>query len=293
PPPLLLGTSATLRLPKGITWSGRGEYQGGAWIHDGASTQALLRSVRWPTCARAYPFLTAGDTNSLTARERLECLPLAFAKAGDASIMWFPQDFFKLRDVTLTIPVGWAIRRATSATLAITVQNYFKWINRQLRLFDPEMVGRDALDSQNRDISEHFPPPALAAALGSASGTGGQSLYWGAAVSYEINPAGSTGSFGIPPDVQGGLLLESTTNADWTSSNQARFVAEEAVRRFKRVMPDTLFAKSPLVIRAYLYAGYANRLLGENCCQSVIPVKVADASLSPGLLGASTPHLQR
>ena len=160
-PTLILGTSATLRLPKGITLSARGEYQAGAWINDGASTQALLRSVRWPTCARAYPFLAAGDTNSLTARERLECLPLAFAKAGDASIMWFPQDFFKLRDVTLTIPVGWAIRRATSATLAITVQNYFKWINRQLRLFDPEMVGRDALDSQNRDISEHVPPPAV------------------------------------------------------------------------------------------------------------------------------------
>src|SRR5438552_4417848 len=160
-PTLILGTSATLRLPKGITLSARGEYQGGAWINDGASTQALLRSVRWPTCARAYPFLAAGDTNSLTARERLECLPLAFARAGDASIMWFPQDFFKLRDITLTVPDGWAIRRATSATLAITVQNYFKWINRQLRMFDPEMVGRDALDSQNRDISEHVPPPAV------------------------------------------------------------------------------------------------------------------------------------
>ena len=134
---------------------------------------------------------------------------------------------------------------------------------------------------------------ALADALGSASGTGGQLLYWGAAVSYEINPAGSTGSFGIPPDVQSGLLLETTTNADWTSSNQARFVAEEAVRRFKRVMPDTLFAKSPLVIRAYLYAGYANRLLGENFCQSVIPVQNADGSLSPGFLGASTLYLQR
>src|SRR5207245_6570410 len=54
---------------------------------------------------------------------------------------------------------------------------------------------------------------ALADAIGSASGTGGQLLYWGAAVSYEINPAGSTGSFGIPPDVQGGLLLEAATSA--------------------------------------------------------------------------------
>ena len=63
--------------------------------------------------------------------------------------------------MTLTIPVGWAIRRVSSATLSITAQNYLKWINPDLRLFDPEMVGRDALDSQNRDISEHIPPAAV------------------------------------------------------------------------------------------------------------------------------------
>jgi hypothetical protein len=57
--------------------------------------------------------------------------------------------------------VGWAIRRVSSATLTVTAQNALKWINQQLRLFDPEMVGRDALDSQNRDISEHIPPPMV------------------------------------------------------------------------------------------------------------------------------------
>ena len=93
----------------------------------------------------------------LTARERKECLPLS----TNVDTFWFPQDFWKLRDVTVTIPVGWAIRRASSATLSITAQNYLKWINKDLRLFDPEMVGRDALDSQNRDISEHIPPPAV------------------------------------------------------------------------------------------------------------------------------------
>ena len=133
---------------------------------------------------------------------------------------------------------------------------------------------------------------ALADALGSASGTGGQALYWGAAVSFEINPAGSTGSFGIPPDVQGGSLGDQTTSADWASSNQARYVAEAAVRRFKRVMPDTLFPKSLLVAQAYLYAGYANRLLGENFCQSVIPVESGD-TLTPGYLGSHTLYFLR
>ena len=165
-PTLILGQQLTLRLPKGITVSARAEYQGGAWIQDGASFNALSRSVRWPTCARAYPILyPAGLTDSLhtanisqlTARERKECVPVN----TNVDTFWFPQDFWKLRDVTLTIPVGWAIRRVSSATLSITAQNYLKWINPDLRMFDPEMVGRDALDSQNRDIAEHIPPPAV------------------------------------------------------------------------------------------------------------------------------------
>src|SRR6266487_2711305 len=110
----------------------------------------------------AVPFAAGGGWVQvgfapITARERKECVPAN----TNADTFWFPQDFWKLRDVTLTIPVGWAIHRATSATLIITAQNYLKWVNDQLRLFDPEMVGRDALDSQNRDISEQIPPPAV------------------------------------------------------------------------------------------------------------------------------------
>src|SRR5438132_6382788 len=134
---------------------------------------------------------------------------------------------------------------------------------------------------------------ALADAIGSASATGGQLLYWSAAVTFEINPAGSTGSFGIPTDVQAGILNDATSSADWASSNHARFVPEDAVRRFKRVMPDTLFGKSLLVGQAYLYAGFANRTLGESFCQSVIPLQNPDGSLSPGSLGSHTLYFLR
>src|SRR5437764_12154136 len=53
-PTLILGQSLTLRLPKGITVSARGEYQGGAWIQDGASFNPLSRCARSTTCSRAY-----------------------------------------------------------------------------------------------------------------------------------------------------------------------------------------------------------------------------------------------
>jgi hypothetical protein len=137
---------------------------------------------------------------------------------------------------------------------------------------------------------------ALSDAIGSSAGPVSQLLYWGAAVTFEINPAGSTGSYGIPTDVQAGHPTDLTMNGDWTQSNVARYVAEAAVARFRRVMPDTLFPKSPLVAQVYLYAGFANRLLGENFCQSVIPVEVPDPLhyvLAPGSPGSHTLYFLR
>src|SRR5439155_92924 len=83
---------------KGIELSARGEYQGGAWIQDGASFNALSRSVRWPTCSRAYAVAYTGANGALdptkvsllTARERKECLPLN----TNLDTFWFPQDFW-------------------------------------------------------------------------------------------------------------------------------------------------------------------------------------------------------
>jgi outer membrane receptor protein involved in Fe transport len=157
-PEFVLGLNASLRLPKGITISARGEYQAGAYIYDGASGNALSRSVRWATCSNAFGILDVGGTeDQLTAWERHACIPANH----DFDIHIYKQDFFKLRDLTLRVPFGWAIPQLQQATLTLTVQNYFRWINDDLRVFDPEMVDRDSLDQQNRSISEHIPPPAI------------------------------------------------------------------------------------------------------------------------------------
>ncbi len=66
-----------------------------------------------------------------------------------------------MRDVTLQIPVGFAFPQLNTAMLTLTVQNYFRWINGDLRIFDPESVSRNSVSDQNRSISEHVPQSAI------------------------------------------------------------------------------------------------------------------------------------
>jgi len=102
--------------------------------------------------------------------------------------------------------------------------------------------------------------------------------YTGAAVSREIHPAGSTGSFGITSRWQNGELSADDGDLDthWEQGQQARWLAEEALRRLEAAGPPPVGSiQTPaqyaiLLQQAYVYAGFANRLLGENMCEAVI-----------------------
>ena len=110
----------------------------------------------------------------------------------------------------------------------------------------------------------------------------GQGINWisytGAAVTREIHPAGSTGSFGITNRWQSGELNpdDADLNDHWEQAQRARFIAEEAIRRLVAVGEppagslQTLAQYKNLLQLAYLYAGFANRLLGENMCEGTI-----------------------
>jgi hypothetical protein len=90
-----------------------------------------------------------------------------------------------------------------------------------------------------------------------------------AAVSREVFPSGSTGSFGISPFQQEGIIFFDDTHVAWTDQQRARFTAEDAFRRFEE-SEEVDVSSYDLAAEAALLAGYANRLLGENYCQAII-----------------------
>ncbi|TVR62733.1 MAG: hypothetical protein EA422_10795, partial [Gemmatimonadales bacterium] len=66
-------------------------------------------------------------------------------------------------------------------------------------------------------------------------------------------------------------------NQDWARMHRARWVAENGLQRMRGVL-GTDFESFPETPRAYLYAGFANRLLGENACVAVIDGGAAQPS---------------
>ena len=160
----IFNANATFRFPGNILLSALGEWQYGAWLSDGASSAALGRSVRFPQCEQAYQILDGGGSpDELTNRQRIECI----SSNHIGSMHRYKQDFFKLRNVTLTVPLDFLTRSIGSSSLIVTAQNFGRWINADLRMFDPEMFdngpsrNQGGVDNQNRDITEHIPAPAV------------------------------------------------------------------------------------------------------------------------------------
>lgn len=93
--------------------------------------------------------------------------------------------------------------------------------------------------------------------------------YTTSAVTRELFPAGSTSSFGISIDQQAGRLTYDDEHVSWTNLQQARFIAESGFARFEANEDVTVSGYKPAADAA-LWAGYANRLLGQNWCEAAI-----------------------
>ncbi len=155
-PTHVFGFNATLRMPRGIELTGRGEYQGGHYIYDGPTNEAINRNIRWPTCKAYYDLTDNGRGDEAPAWMRYEC-DSRFYRRGT---MIHPADFFKMRDVTLRVPLNDLIPGTTSSTLTVSAQNFYRWRNKDFPIFDPEMVSNTGYGSAVPSITEHIPPPA-------------------------------------------------------------------------------------------------------------------------------------
>lgn len=121
---------------------------------------------------------------------------------------------------------------------------------------------------QDEFLNDPLAHPALVAGMGRAVAQGLNWIgYTGAAITREVHPAGSTGSFGITNDWAGGFFrpTDRALNVHWEEGSRAQWVTEAGVDRIQ-AEPES----QHLLPQAQLWAGYANRLMGENYCEAVI-----------------------
>lgn len=154
-PTRIVGTHAALRFRGGSEFAARIEYQGGNYMYDNASRALFSQGVH-PLCNNAYDLIKQGDPARLTAWERVYCNPQIIP--ADGAIV--PGDFVRLRDLSVTLPFPGALMRSRSATLIFAARNYLLWKNSELKVFDPEMSGRDGMFAPVRAIEFGVPTPA-------------------------------------------------------------------------------------------------------------------------------------
>jgi starch-binding outer membrane protein, SusD/RagB family len=115
-------------------------------------------------------------------------------------------------------------------------------------------------------------PGAHAAVVAGVSLALSQAVNWtaffGGDASKEFTQGGRIHPVKLPVE-PGELTVDGIPNTIWNAAQQARWVAEDAVRRL-RESEGSGFSSYDLGAKALLYAGYANRLLGENMCEAVV-----------------------
>ena len=130
-------------------------------------------------------------------------------------------------------------------------------------------------------------PSALGSIVNGAGRDLSEALNWvaytGGAAAREIFPGGSSGAFGISVQQQNGRLTDDDGGNWWDFSQRARWTAEDAVTRAKTAL-GAAATNNVTHAQALIWAGFSNRLLGENFCEGVI---------NGGAPGASTVYLTR
>ncbi len=67
-----------------------------------------------------------------------------------------------------------------------------------------------------------------------------------------------------------GIINAEDVDGEWEGIQRARWVAEDGIRRMRDDIKGYEFAGNPQTARAYLFAGLANRVVGEAFCYGVV-----------------------
>ena len=148
--------SMALRFGNGIIVSARGEYQGGHYIFDRQSSSSAQRGQVSPLCdASVLGGIRGAGYGNYDSFDRYLC-------SGNYSAeLVYPNDFFRMRDLTFSAPVPFNVPGATSAQFTASLQNFWTWTTSDFLAMDPEMAGNQGMQSGlTRAIWEHPPPPA-------------------------------------------------------------------------------------------------------------------------------------
>ena len=153
------------------------------------------------------------------------------------------------------MPVMQMVRRALVATslVALTACNFF----------DVSNPGPIADEDLNQPSAMPGLVTGMAFDLSQAIDATAQNL---SIMADELYHGGSYTEQGL---FNRGIIRNTDVNGMWGSMQQARWVAESGIERMKGVL-GTGYDTSPLGARANIYAGLANRLLGENVCATAI-----------------------
>ena len=117
------------------------------------------------------------------------------------------------------------------------------------------------------DLNTALAMPALVNGMGGdLSNAIGNYLTRGSLAAFELV---HSGNFAAEKQFNAGVIRPEDVGGDWARMHTARYVAEAGLERMKTVL-GAAFEANTNTPRAYLYAGFANRFLGENACNAVI-----------------------
>jgi hypothetical protein len=98
-------------------------------------------------------------------------------------------------------------------------------------------------------------------------------------ITREQFPSGNLLDHGCDINEEVGILTPDASHesAAWANAQNARFVAEDGIRRMEGVLGSAA-NQDAHVASAYMWAGFSNRLLGENMCKAVFDGGPSDTS---------------